>query len=153
MKRTAVIILRITDTDKELLKKLADRNHQTMSDFVRDAINEIVADCHDGVSPFRKEHQPLVRKWHRKPIHRRVYFISDGELVKIGFSLNVEKRLQQLSFEAGKPLTVLATVEGGPALERKYHEQFASYRVRGEWFRLTPELSSEIQKLRTPVAA
>jgi len=43
-----VVQVRVTSHEKRRLKEIAAQNRQTLSDFLREAINEIVADCHDG---------------------------------------------------------------------------------------------------------
>lgn len=77
-----------------------------------------------------------------------VYIMQCGDLprVKIGYSINPERRLRQL-ITTGVPddLRVIATIPGPPALERDYHRQFADYRVRGEWFRYEGEVKQWVE--------
>lgn len=65
----------------------------------------------------------------------------DGGPVKIGFSSDVEARQKQLEATYGRPLALLATIEGGREEERAIHDRFAHLRLGGtEQFRPTPEL-------------
>jgi hypothetical protein len=80
---------------------------------------------------------------------RWVYFIADGAgHVKIGYAENVGARLTELQTGNAHPLTVLATVRGSCGLERALHARFADHRIRGEWFRLVPEIMEYIDQIR-----
>ena len=46
----ARIQVRLTAYEKRMLEQVAQQNNQSLSDFVRQALNEIIADCHDGSS-------------------------------------------------------------------------------------------------------
>lgn len=73
-----------------------------------------------------------------------IYFLHDRttNTVKIGTSTDPEQRMKVL--QASTPLDLVplrvVPVEFGYATEHALHVQFASLRVRGEWFRATPEL-------------
>jgi len=65
-----------------------------------------------------------------------VYFIQDSSgFVKIGWTKNLKRRFSALRTGNPSVLTVIRTLEGYRALEIWLHEQFSTYRVRGEWFR------------------
>jgi uncharacterized protein (DUF1778 family) len=49
----ARIQLRLTAYEKRALEQVASQNNQSLSDFLRSALNEIIADCRDG-SPILK---------------------------------------------------------------------------------------------------
>lgn len=68
-----------------------------------------------------------------------IYFITDGEYVKIGFTSgsDVDNRLNALQIGNARKLTLLATIEGGRESELALHSVFEGLRVRGEWFKLT----------------
>ncbi|MGW3910564.1 GIY-YIG nuclease family protein [Streptomyces sp. NPDC005070] len=59
------------------------------------------------------------------------------DLVKIGTTTDVTRRLRTM--QTGLPLTlsVLWTCEGGRALEQALHAEFRQFNRRGEWFDLT----------------
>lgn len=77
-----------------------------------------------------------------------IYFISDGEMVKIGRAINVVSRLSSMQTSSTKPLTVLATFLAHNSIEKRIHLKFKNMRVRGEWFRLTPTLQRFINDVR-----
>ena len=79
----------------------------------------------------------------------KIYFITDCENIKIGFTtLNVEKRLKQLQTGCVKKLFVLGYITGTMADEKKLHDIFGANRLRynGEWFKPTQELLDYINK-------
>jgi hypothetical protein len=84
----------------------------------------------------------------RKAIERQldpysvVYFIRMGDLIKIGYTTNLQKRVSGLSLTMAH---VVATVFGGSALEEELHERFADLREHGEWFRAEPPLLDYIE--------
>lgn len=63
-----------------------------------------------------------------------VYFIHNGEAIKIGVSTNPQKRLASLQTSYHKPLTMLAVINGGRDVESKLHTKFDKFRLSGEWF-------------------
>lgn len=77
-----------------------------------------------------------------------VYFITDGDAIKIGHATNVKKRLSSLQSGHSKRLTVLTTVSGCVMSEYSLHQRFAHLRISGEWFRPEPELADFIRELR-----
>lgn len=70
--------------------------------------------------------------------------------VKIGKANDPIKRLAQLRTGSHEPLTLLGAIPGGVAEERRLHERFAVYRVRGEWFRGDEALMAEIRAILSP---
>jgi hypothetical protein len=68
---------------------------------------------------------------------RMIYFIKDtvSQAIKIGHSDNPEKRIGSLQTGNPHKLQLLGTVPGTELDEVRYHDQFASYRMEGEWFR------------------
>lgn len=69
-----------------------------------------------------------------------VYFIRGGDLVKIGWSTNPRLRLSQLQTASAERLRMVCAMPGSREDERALHVQFATLRVRGEWFRACPGL-------------
>lgn len=67
-----------------------------------------------------------------------VYFIANGNKVKIGFTTNLRSRLRQFALRSSSVLLLLA---GGPELERALHTRFARHRDGvTEWFDLCSEI-------------
>lgn len=79
------------------------------------------------------------------------YFIGaeNGDVVKIGWAINPNHRLSGL--QTGNPveLALLAVVRDTNYREREahFHSRFSESRIRGEWFRRTPELDRVILML------
>ncbi len=82
-----------------------------------------------------------------------VYFIKmqDGvehlSYVKIGYSKDVETRLQDLQVGSPFELVLLRRIfsENASELEKEMHSKYAQYRTRGEWFRMpTSVVNGEI---------
>lgn len=70
-----------------------------------------------------------------------VYFITDGEFIKIGISKSIQERLLNLQTSNAKPLFLLRSIECDSSkyasnLERALHKHFQESRLCGEWFRL-----------------
>jgi hypothetical protein len=75
-----------------------------------------------------------------------VYFIKSRDLVKIGTTTDLLKRMAAFSVPH---ITLLATEPGYKRRERELHLQFADLRVnRREWFRLAPPLTDYIDTIR-----
>lgn len=66
-----------------------------------------------------------------------IYFIQEGDdgPVKIGFSNNPGRRLQQLKTSTSKPLKLLAVIEGDAGKERELHAAFQEHHISREWFK------------------
>lgn len=75
-----------------------------------------------------------------------VYFITDGEAVKIGKANNPKSRLAGLQTSHHKPLRFIATMPGGSELERELHRVFSRFRIRGEWFKDCKEIRDFIKR-------
>jgi DNA replicative helicase MCM subunit Mcm2 (Cdc46/Mcm family) len=65
-----------------------------------------------------------------------IYFVYDGDCVKIGKADDIKSRLQGLQTGSSKPLQLLYTMKGDERLESFLHELFSDYRKVGEWFRV-----------------
>lgn len=79
-----------------------------------------------------------------------VYFIQsgDGGPIKIGYSTNVAVRLADLQTASPHDLTLLASLPGGPKLEKVIHRGFDEHRIKGEWFRPAEDLLTFIEEVR-----
>lgn len=72
----------------------------------------------------------------------RVYFIQDGDAIKIGIGLDPDRRMKDL--QAGNPrkLSLIGSYIGTDELA--LHKKFAEYRIHREWFRDNSELRALI---------
>jgi len=79
----------------------------------------------------------------------KIYFVlcKEAQVVKIGISNDVKKRLDSLQTAKTFKLELLKFTEGDRNLEQKIHEQFKHLRVNGEWFSYSEELSKFIDNL------
>jgi len=77
---------------------------------------------------------------------QQIYLIYDGELTKIGLSQDPQTRLRSLQTGSGRVLSILASGPGGPDLEQKLHQRYASKHTVGEWFRLSPEDREKVKR-------
>lgn len=71
-----------------------------------------------------------------------IYVIQSGEFIKIGFATDVAKRVRGLETGSPHPIAVLHEMRGTLEDEARFHGRFASYRVRGEWFRKDGDLAA-----------
>lgn len=69
-----------------------------------------------------------------------IYFITDGEYIKIGFSDAPELRIATLQTASPRELRILAIMPGDTLKEVELHNRFSHLRVRGEWFVAEDEL-------------
>jgi len=79
-----------------------------------------------------------------------VYFIQESAIgaIKIGATGNLKRRLDMLRVHSPHEVSVLACVPGDERLEKYLHDRFRSSRIRGEWYRATPELFVCIEELK-----
>jgi hypothetical protein len=99
-----------------------------------------------GAAPKSKPSFPAWRE-KDKPAQLVYFMAAANGPIKIGHAYDPDARLVSVQCGHPAPLAILATVSGGPALERKYHRQFAHLRLHGEWFRRTGEIEHEILRI------
>lgn len=88
------------------------------------------------------------------PAVTTIYFIGcENGPIKIGMASRVSVRLRMLQLSSPVELTLMATVEGPPSLEREYHKRFAAHRLHGEWFSPHPDILAEIARLSPNTSA
>jgi hypothetical protein len=89
----------------------------------------------------KKRPRPPVR-WNRPETVRSVYFVEDGDAIKIGIGLLPEVRVNSLQVGNPRMLTLLGHFKPrcAAADERDLHNRFKAHWIRGEWFRDNPEL-------------
>ena len=72
-----------------------------------------------------------------------VYFITDGQYIKIGYTKNnANKRLKQLQTSSPNKLFLLGYIDGDKNIEKDLHKKFCNsmVRINGEWFAPTKDL-------------
>lgn len=84
-----------------------------------------------------------------------MYFIQAGENgpIKIGSSINPEKRRGLLQMGNAEELKVVLAIPGGERRERAAHKRFRHLRIRGEWFLPGFQLTSYIERQRARTRA
>ena len=73
-----------------------------------------------------------------------VYFVRQGDFVKIGWSAKWRSRVSILQTANPHPIEVLAVYRGGPKQEKTLHDKFAAQHVRAEWFSYCAEIATYI---------
>lgn len=77
----------------------------------------------------------------------RIYFATDGQAIKIGYSGAPKERLRDLQTAHHQTLKLLGTVPATPDDELAVQKKFGHLHVRGEWFRSDPELLTYIEEV------
>ncbi len=79
---------------------------------------------------------------------------GDTDMVKIGWTDDIEARVRDLQCAHWEVLKVIRTIDGFPWVERAMHRKFSAQRVLGEWFRFDQEmLTVEVSDLSPTVEA
>ena len=91
---------------------------------------------------------PTVKPPKRPRSSCRVYFIRDGNKIKIGHSIDPEERARSL--QTHTPLKILVTVAGDRVREMKLHKRFRKLLIKGtrEWFHARQPLLKYIDYLQ-----
>lgn len=78
---------------------------------------------------------------------RHVYFLTDGEAIKIGHSLSARGRI--IGLQGGNPrqLTLIGYYISDAEEEGRLHRKFVHLRIRREWFRPGADLMAHIERL------
>ncbi len=88
----------------------------------------------------------------QKPRRKRrtfVYFLKDGDKVKIGFSTKPTARMN--SIKTHSKLEFLAIISGGRQRETALHRKFNRFKVEGtrEWFHIVPAITKYVSGLKS----
>lgn len=79
-----------------------------------------------------------------------IYYLSIGDLIKIGFTTDFEQRMRQYPPNS----TLLARHPGTRKTERQMHHKFLQHRSKGrEWFTPCDEITEHIKAVREQFAA
>lgn len=76
----------------------------------------------------------------------KVYFIVGPGRIKIGYTSQPERRLNDLRNSDMEQLSLIGSIDGGRALEKKIHALVSYYQIKGEWFRDCPEVRGVIDR-------
>lgn len=77
-----------------------------------------------------------------------IYFITDGDAIKIGFAKNPAQRLIDLQISHYFELHLLASFAADFSMERRLHSQFKAIHIRGEWFHADKTITDHIAEWR-----
>jgi len=88
---------------------------------------------------------PIQKPETSKPSY--VYFIDAGNLIKIGVTKDVGKRLAALKTGSPVQLAILGFIPGTKQKEKELHHRFSSYRTHGEWFEKNDDLINYIKEV------
>jgi len=108
---------------------------------IKQAARKICAEwCHD----LKPRSQPVPKDW------PYIYFIQVGASgpIKVGLSVNPERRLRQLQTAQAEELRFVLVYPGGRDDERSLHKLLDRICLGGEWFYYCEWLSEFISKLR-----
>jgi hypothetical protein len=79
-----------------------------------------------------------------------IYFILDtnSNAVKIGYTTlkGLKRRLENLQVGTPHDLKILGAVWGDRKTEKKLHERFTNFHIRGEWFNYTSEMDEYLNE-------
>lgn len=115
----------ITSTDEHL-------DFETLHELL------LCADAHEeALAVF----QSAWKEYAQNTVSSFVYFIRSGDSgpIKIGVSIDPEKRKSELQTSHAHDLHTLLVIPGTRDTETFLHRRFAEFRLRGEWF--TPDAS------------
>lgn len=74
-----------------------------------------------------------------------IYFIQNGDMVKIGYSDNPVVRMGALQTASSEILKLRLVIDGDASTELILHKRFTVYRSHHEWFRLEGSLLKFIE--------
>ena len=82
-----------------------------------------------------------------------IYFISDGNGIKIGLAVDIDQRLLDLQTGNSRKLILLVHIaipkEQLYSEENKTHKYFEKYHLQGEWYSISQEQAYEYTEKRT----
>ena len=84
--------------------------------------------------------QRNIRLKHKPSKETCVYFIRSGDMIKIGYTSNIEDRKSSLQTNNPIKIEVLKTIPGGYEEEQELHRKFSHLNKQGEWFFAAKEL-------------
>lgn len=76
------------------------------------------------------------------------YFVRDGDMIKIGSSMNPENRIKAIQSGFPRKLEIMAIVPMETVDEFQTHQRFGHLRLNGEWFQADKDLLNFIRSLQ-----
>jgi hypothetical protein len=147
------MVSEITDMVRYWEQKLQEHLYEEYENIKNEVKAEIWDEISDDVDDYYSSSYnfSLISKERYKNRPSNVYFISDGEFVKIGKADNVDCRMKQLQTSNAKPLFVIGyipckTPSSALTKETIIHSDFKSRKMVGEWYRI--EISEAIEKIK-----
>lgn len=154
-----------TDRELEVMQAIMQSRHYTNWDQRRAAMEArgikppSRAWCIDKLSRLTANLERLVEvvpadtKFKRAPSKKAlqgyIYFVLDGEFVKIGHSTKVMERVRGLATANPRDLALLGSIPGSLQEERALHKRFAQYHEKLEWFRYCEEIDKFIKRSKS----
>lgn len=96
--------------------------------------------------PFAGQRSPTKQALTGLP--KAVYFIVVGDVVKIGVSSDLQKRVLALKTGLAHQIDAIYVDAGVSLSEKTLHEKFKTHRMEGEWFILADEIKEYIDECR-----
>lgn len=78
--------------------------------------------------------------------HGHIYFITDQQRIKIGFSNNPIRRLREMQTGHPLELKLIGSIPGCEYEEFVIHHRFNHLRLKGEWFTIDDDLMDFIEQ-------
>lgn len=80
-----------------------------------------------------------------------IYFIETQGMVKIGHSVDPQKRFTMLATGCPSRCALIGVVHGGREEEKALHKQFSGLHSHGEWFRFERPINDYLTKHAVPI--
>lgn len=98
----------------------------------------------------KKEKERKEKEAYLKRYPGFIYFIQGecGGPIKIGYTTDIKGRLNSLQTGYPDTLVLLGAFAGNTTDEHNLHEEYNSYRMRGEWFKPAEPILEKIRSLK-----
>ena len=132
------------------LERLRDAINKTLSEYNAQGITDDYIEQRDIVAMERfMEEGRISRLSNIEKKQDDLYLILDvdANLLKIGRSIDVKKRLQQLKTANGHKLVLLCVVKNKGDLEEQVQEEFSFINTNGEWYKYSQDIINKFVSL------
>jgi hypothetical protein len=75
-----------------------------------------------------------------------VYFLEDGQAIKVGYTSNLGRRINGLTGNASREIRLIGSVKGDRAVERAIHAELSAHHIKGEWFADNPAVRAVVAR-------